>query len=82
LRGSSPTDCNPDPWFASPRTPKFGLWMRMGLMLRIGEIGELLIRGENVFVGYWNDPAATADSLRDGWYHTGDLMRRGEGDEL
>jgi acyl-CoA synthetase (AMP-forming)/AMP-acid ligase II len=47
-----------------------------------GEIGELLIRGENVFVGYWNEPAATADSLRDGWYHTGDLMRRGEGDEL
>ena len=47
-----------------------------------GEIGELLIRGKNVFVGYWNDPAATADSLRDGWYHTGDLMRRGEGDEL
>ena len=47
-----------------------------------GEIGELLIRGKNVFVGYWNDPAATAQSLKDGWYHTGDLMRRGEGDEL
>ena len=47
-----------------------------------GEIGELLIRGENVFVGYWNDPAATALSLKDGWYHTGDLMRRGAGDEL
>ena len=47
-----------------------------------GEIGELLIRGKNVFVGYWNDPAATAQSLKDGWYYTGDLMRRGEGDEL
>jgi acyl-CoA synthetase (AMP-forming)/AMP-acid ligase II len=47
-----------------------------------GEIGELLIRGNNVFVGYWNDPAATAQSLKNGWYHTGDLMRRGEGDEL
>jgi long-chain acyl-CoA synthetase len=47
-----------------------------------GEVGELLIRGENVFDGYWNDAAATEDSLRAGWYHTGDLMRRGEGDEL
>ena len=47
-----------------------------------GEIGELLIRGNNVFVGYWNDPAATAQSLKNGWYHTGDLMRRGKGDEL
>jgi acyl-CoA synthetase (AMP-forming)/AMP-acid ligase II len=47
-----------------------------------GEIGELLIRGPNVFDGYWNDPQATAASLKAGWYHTGDLMRRGEGDEL
>jgi long-chain acyl-CoA synthetase len=47
-----------------------------------GEIGELLIRGSNVFIGYWNDPVATAKSLKNGWYHTGDLMRRGEGDEL
>jgi acyl-CoA synthetase (AMP-forming)/AMP-acid ligase II len=47
-----------------------------------GEIGELLIRGANVFDCYWNDPEATAASLKGGWYHTGDLMRRGEGDEL
>ena len=47
-----------------------------------GEIGELLIRGANVFAGYWNDPHTTEQSLRGGWYHTGDLMRRGEGDEL
>lgn len=47
-----------------------------------GEVGELLIRGGNVFDGYWNDPKATRESLRAGWYHTGDLMRRGEGDEL
>ena len=32
--------------------------------------------------GYWNDPAATAQSVRAGWYHTGDWMRRGEGNEL
>jgi acyl-CoA synthetase (AMP-forming)/AMP-acid ligase II len=47
-----------------------------------GEIGELLIRGDNVFVGYWNDPATTAQNLKNGWYYTGDLMRRGDGDEL
>jgi acyl-CoA synthetase (AMP-forming)/AMP-acid ligase II len=47
-----------------------------------GEVGELLIRGPNVFAGYWNDAQATADALGDGWYHTGDLMRQGEGDEL
>jgi long-chain acyl-CoA synthetase len=47
-----------------------------------GEVGELLIRGKNVFAGYWNDPEATQDSLKAGWYHTGDLMRRGEKDEL
>jgi acyl-CoA synthetase (AMP-forming)/AMP-acid ligase II len=35
-----------------------------------------------VFAGYWNDEQATADSLRDGWYHTGDLMRRSAGDDL
>jgi acyl-CoA synthetase (AMP-forming)/AMP-acid ligase II len=47
-----------------------------------GEIGELLICGDNVFKGYWNDAKATAAALRDGWYYTGDLVRRGEGDEL
>jgi long-chain acyl-CoA synthetase len=46
------------------------------------EVGELLIRGANVFDGYWKDPQATEESLKAGWYHTGDLMRRGEGDEL
>src|ERR1700682_6185270 len=47
-----------------------------------GEAGELLVRGVNVFAGYWNDPHTTEQSLKGGWYHTGDLMRRGEGDEL
>jgi long-chain acyl-CoA synthetase len=50
--------------------------------VRDGEIGELLVRGENIFDGYWNDPEATAKSLKAGWYYTGDLMRRGEGDDL
>jgi long-chain acyl-CoA synthetase len=47
-----------------------------------GEAGELMIRGDNVVAGYWNDPQATARSFKDGWYCTGDLMRRGDGDDL
>lgn len=47
-----------------------------------GEIGQLLLRGANLFVGYWNDPQATSESLKGGWFYTGDLMQRGERDEL
>ena len=38
-----------------------------------GEVGELLVRGDNVMAGYWNRPEATAAALRNGWYRTGDL---------
>lgn len=38
-----------------------------------GEVGELCVRGPNVFVGYWGKPAETAQALRGDWFHTGDL---------
>jgi fatty-acyl-CoA synthase len=40
------------------------------------EVGELLIRGPHVTPGYWNRPEATAEVLKDGWLHTGDMARR------
>lgn len=40
-----------------------------------GEVGELVLRGESVMKGYWNKPEATRDAIRDGWLHTGDLLR-------
>lgn len=43
-----------------------------------GERGELVLRGPVCTPGYWNDPAATADAIRDGWFHTGDIVRQDE----
>lgn len=40
------------------------------------EVGELIIRGPHVCAGYWNNPEATAQTIRDGWLHTGDLARQ------
>jgi acyl-CoA synthetase (AMP-forming)/AMP-acid ligase II len=37
-----------------------------------GEVGEIVVRGGNVMLGYWNRPAETAEALRGGWMHTGD----------
>jgi len=44
-----------------------------GTDVRIAEDGEILLRGPQIFTGYYNDPAATAATLRDGWLHSGDL---------
>jgi len=43
-----------------------------GTEMRLGENDEIVVRGPNVFPGYWNRPQSTADALRDGWFHTGD----------
>jgi crotonobetaine/carnitine-CoA ligase len=43
------------------------------------QVGELCLRGPGMMRGYWNNPEATADRLRDGWMHTGDLAFRDRG---
>ncbi|HZK83357.1 MAG TPA: long-chain fatty acid--CoA ligase [Desulfosporosinus sp.] len=43
--------------------------------LPVGEIGELCIRGPQVMLGYWEKPAETAETMRNGWLHTGDIAR-------
>jgi long-chain acyl-CoA synthetase len=43
-----------------------------GIEMRIGENEEILVRGRNIFAGYWNRPEETAKVMRDGWFHTGD----------
>lgn len=43
-----------------------------GIQMKLGENDEILVKGPNIFPGYWNRPAETAKVLRDGWFHTGD----------
>ena len=44
-----------------------------GKELPYGERGEIVIRGENVMAGYWKNPDSTAETIVDGWLHTGDM---------
>ncbi|HET8977877.1 MAG TPA: long-chain fatty acid--CoA ligase [Solirubrobacteraceae bacterium] len=60
-------------------TPIAGVEMKVvdeaGDEVAQGEVGEIVIRGYNVMKGYWNRPDATAETIRDGWLHTGDMGR-------
>lgn len=52
------------PGFVGPAIP--------GIEMRLGSGDEILVRGPNIFAGYWNRPEATAEAFTDGWFRTGD----------
>ncbi len=60
-------------------TPIEGVEMKVvdddGNEVAQGEVGEIVIKGHNVMKGYWNRPDATADSIRDSWFHSGDMAK-------
>jgi long-chain acyl-CoA synthetase len=58
-----------------PLAPRFGTVGRPlpGTTVRIAPDGEILVRGEHTFAGYWQDEPASTSALRDGWLRTGDL---------
>jgi len=62
---------------ASVGTAQFGVKVRVAdeddRDMPVGEIGEILVKGDVVMKGYWNNPEASAAALRGGWLHTGDM---------
>jgi len=86
--GYGPTECSPvltvNPPLGvrkigsvGPAIPQVQLRVvdEAGAPVPVGEIGEIVARGPNVMKGYLGRPKETAEALRDGWYHTGDLGR-------
>lgn len=91
IEGDGPTECspvtsvNPPDGVRKPGTiglPLPGVEMRIvddnDNELPVNEVGEIVVRGENVMLGYHNQPEATAEAMRNGWYHTGDLGKMDE----
>jgi long-chain acyl-CoA synthetase len=66
-----------DPSIRSCGQPVPGVEVKLcdpaGRRVELGEVGELLVRGPNVMLGYWNKPAQTDEVMAEGWYRTGDL---------
>lgn len=74
-QGYGLTEASPLVSFNSTGAHKFGTAGKplVGSEIKIGEGGEILYRGPNIMKGYWNAPEATAQTIQDGWLHTGDI---------
>ena len=86
IEGDGPTECSPVTSVNPPRgvrkvgtigLPLNGVEMRIfddnDREVPVGEVGEIVVRGDTVMLGYHNQPEETAAAMRNGWYHTGDL---------
>ncbi len=90
LSETSPTASVNQPWFGTRAGtvghPIWGVEVEIAdetvddriELLPAGRLGEIVVRGHNVFAGYLDDPAATADAVVDGWFRTGDIGSRDE----
>ena len=86
IEGDGPTECSPitsvNPTYGVKKPGSIGLALpgtqmqihdEAGVKVPPGQVGEIAVQGRHVMQGYWNQPEATAETIRDGWLYTGDL---------